>query len=138
MIEIAVGVAALLGAAAVALGYAQPLTALPIGVGTASLIALLGLLLVAHGTYRVRLKRSPGNRHRVRSSGLTGLLLVLTAVLTLGVPLAAPLLNVFKVSGFPLGYYVTAQGALVALVVLMFIHALRSDTIDEQEGARED
>lgn len=138
MIEIAVGLFALLAAAAIALGLVQPLTAFPIGIGTASLIAILGFLLVAHGVYRRRLKRAPEKRHLVRSYGLTGLLLVLAAVFTLGVPLAAPLLNAFKVAGFPLGYYMAAQGVLVALVVLMFIHALRSDTIDEQEGAREE
>jgi putative solute:sodium symporter small subunit len=47
-------------------------------------------------------------------------------------------LNQIKFLGFPLGFYMAAQGSLIAFVVMLFVFAKRQDTIDRQEGVAED
>ena len=47
-------------------------------------------------------------------------------------------LNEYKFLGFPLGFYMAAQGSLVAFVVMLFLFAKRQDTIDREEGVAED
>jgi putative solute:sodium symporter small subunit len=47
-------------------------------------------------------------------------------------------LNQIVVLGFPLGFYMAAQGSLIAFVVLLFWFAKRQDTIDRQFGVAED
>ncbi len=47
-------------------------------------------------------------------------------------------LNTFKFLGFPLGFYMAAQGSLIAFVVMLFLFAKRQDTIDREEGVAED
>ena len=47
-------------------------------------------------------------------------------------------LNGIKFLGFPLGFYMAAQGSLIAFVVMLFVFAKRQDTIDSQEGVAED
>lgn len=44
--------------------------------------------------------------------------LLLAALLTFGLPLAAPTLNAIGISGVPLGYYFAAQGALILVALL--------------------
>jgi putative solute:sodium symporter small subunit len=47
-------------------------------------------------------------------------------------------LNTISFLGFPLGFYMAAQGSLIAFVVMLFIFAKRQDAIDRQEGQAED
>lgn len=47
-------------------------------------------------------------------------------------------LNEFRILGFPLGFYMAAQGSLIAFVVMLFVFAKRQDVIDQQEGVAED
>jgi putative solute:sodium symporter small subunit len=47
-------------------------------------------------------------------------------------------LNGIKFLGFPLGFYMAAQGSLIAFVTMLFIFAKRQDTIDREEGVAED
>lgn len=47
-------------------------------------------------------------------------------------------LNEIKILGFPLGFYMAAQGSLIAFVVMLFVFAKRQDTIDREEGVAED
>ena len=44
---------------------------------------------------------------------------------------------VIPILGFPLGFYMAAQGSLVAFVVMLFIFANRQDKIDREEGVAE-
>lgn len=63
-------------------------------------------------------KESNGSpRHRKRALWWP---LLIWAVFALAVHLAAPLLNSIQVLGFPLAYYVAAQGALIVFAVLGF------------------
>ena len=47
-------------------------------------------------------------------------------------------LNEIKFLGFPVGFYMAAQGSLIAFVVMLFVFAKRQDVIDHQEGVAED
>jgi putative solute:sodium symporter small subunit len=47
-------------------------------------------------------------------------------------------LNNIVILGFPLGYYMAAQGSLIAFVILVFWFSARQDTIDREFGVAED
>jgi putative solute:sodium symporter small subunit len=47
-------------------------------------------------------------------------------------------LNAIKILGFPLGFYMAAQGSLLAFLAILFVFAARQDTIDREEGMAED
>lgn len=47
-------------------------------------------------------------------------------------------LNKIVILGFPLGFYMAAQGSLIAFVVMLFIFARKQNTIDEEHGVAED
>lgn len=138
MIETGIGILLLGLALAAGLGLGQGAIPIPLGIASSAAIAALGLLLVCHGIYRLRLKRGTGDRHWLRTSGLMWLVLALLGVFGLAVPLAAPLLNAVRLAGFPIGYYMAAQGSLVVFVIMLFAFAWRADAIDEQEGAGEE
>jgi putative solute:sodium symporter small subunit len=40
--------------------------------------------------------------------------------------------------GFPLGFYMAAQGSLIAFVVMLFVFAKQQDKIDRDHGYAED
>ena len=42
------------------------------------------------------------------------------------------------VLGFPLGFYMAAQGSLIAFVVQLFLFARQQDAIDRKHGVAED
>jgi putative solute:sodium symporter small subunit len=47
-------------------------------------------------------------------------------------------LNTIVIGGFPLGFYMAAQGSLIAFVVMLFIFASAQDSIDRKYGMAED
>jgi len=47
-------------------------------------------------------------------------------------------LNRIVILGFPLGYYMAAQGSLIIFVLLIFWFASRQDAIDREYGVAED
>ncbi len=47
-------------------------------------------------------------------------------------------LNAIVILGFPLGFYMAAQGSLIAFVVMLFVFARKQDSIDREEGVAED
>jgi putative solute:sodium symporter small subunit len=50
----------------------------------------------------------------------------------------APQLNKIVIAGFPLGFYMAAQGSLIAFVVQLFVFARQQDNIDREFGVAED
>jgi putative solute:sodium symporter small subunit len=58
------------------------------------------------------------------------LVLTLTAIL----PLVVDLLDRTSVAGFPLGYYVAAQGLLILFAIIAFRAASRIDAIDIEDS----
>ncbi|TKD36486.1 MAG: DUF4212 domain-containing protein [Mesorhizobium sp.] len=47
-------------------------------------------------------------------------------------------LNSIVIFGFPLGFYMAAQGSLIAFVVMLFWFARRQNAIDEEHHVNED
>jgi putative solute:sodium symporter small subunit len=47
-------------------------------------------------------------------------------------------LNKVTILGFPLGFYMAAQGSLIAFVVILFVFARKQDAIDREHGVAED
>jgi len=47
-------------------------------------------------------------------------------------------LNEIVIFGFPLGFYMAAQGSLIAFVVMLFWFARKQNSIDEEFGVAED
>ena len=47
-------------------------------------------------------------------------------------------LNSISIAGFPLGFYMAAQGSLISYVVLCFWNASAQNRIDEEFGVAED
>ncbi|HXF87833.1 MAG TPA: DUF4212 domain-containing protein [Xanthobacteraceae bacterium] len=45
---------------------------------------------------------------------------------------------VIPILGFPLGFYMAAQGSLIAFVVMLFVFARQQDRIDREHGVAED
>jgi putative solute:sodium symporter small subunit len=63
--------------------------------------------------------------------------LVIWAIFGYGIHLFVVPLNEIVIAGFPLGYYMAAQGSLIVFVVLIFWFAKRQDTIDREAGVAE-
>ncbi|MGQ0673519.1 MAG: sodium/substrate symporter small subunit [Hyphomicrobium sp.] len=141
MIEIVAGVliaiAGLATSVAAVLGLLEGAFPIPVGPAPAAMLAAFGLCMVAHGAYRMRVKRNGDDRHWLRTAGTASVMLLLLADLALALPLAAPFLNAFKIAGFPFGYYMAAQGSLVLIVLLLFVFASRADAVDVQEESAE-
>jgi putative solute:sodium symporter small subunit len=47
-------------------------------------------------------------------------------------------LNSIVILGFPLGFYMAAQGSLIAFVIMLFWFASAQNRIDEESGMAED
>ena len=73
-----------------------------------------------------------------RTSRLMWIILVLWVIFSFVIPAFAVQLNSIKFLGFPLGFYMAAQGSLIAYVVLCFWNARAQNKIDEEFGVAED
>jgi putative solute:sodium symporter small subunit len=73
-----------------------------------------------------------------RTSRLMWIIMALWFFFSFVVHLFAVQLNEIKFIGFPLGFYMAAQGSLIAFVVLCFWNARAQNKIDEEFGVAED
>lgn len=73
-----------------------------------------------------------------RTRTLAFVCLAIWAVFGFGIHAFAGGLNAVSVFGFPLGYYMAAQGSLIAFVILAFWFGWRQDAIDHEHGVAED
>ncbi|MBF0270130.1 MAG: DUF4212 domain-containing protein [Alphaproteobacteria bacterium] len=76
--------------------------------------------------------------HWAKTSGLMWTMLAIWFFFSFVVHMFAPSLNAIKILSFPLGFYMAAQGSLIAFVVAIFWYAKRQDAIDEEFGVAED
>jgi len=72
------------------------------------------------------------------TSGLMWTMLAIWFVAGFGVHLFATVINPIHIFGFPLGFYMAAQGSLIVFVVALFWFAKRQNEIDEEFGVQED
>jgi putative solute:sodium symporter small subunit len=68
---------------------------------------------------------------------LTFTLLVIWFIATFVVGWYARELNQVSFFGFPLGFYMAAQGSLIIYVVLIWVYALRMNRLDREYGVQE-
>jgi putative solute:sodium symporter small subunit len=73
-----------------------------------------------------------------RTSRLMWTILFWWFVFSFGVHFFAVQLNSIVILGFPLGFYMAAQGSLVAFVVLCFWNSSAQNKIDEEFGVAEE
>jgi putative solute:sodium symporter small subunit len=82
--------------------------------------------------------RATGEAYWKKTSGLMWTVLAIWFVAGFGIHLFAPSLNAIHVLGFPIGFYMAAQGSLIIFVVGLFWFARRQNQIDEEFGVQED
>lgn len=73
-----------------------------------------------------------------RTSTLMWTILALWFLFSFVIPLLAVPLNSIVIMGFPLGFYMAAQGSLIAFVVLCFWNASAQNKIDQEFGVSEE
>jgi putative solute:sodium symporter small subunit len=73
-----------------------------------------------------------------KTSRLMWTIMALWVFFSFVVPAFAVQLNQIVIAGFPLGFYMAAQGSLIAYVVLCFWNASAQNKIDEEFGVAED
>jgi len=76
--------------------------------------------------------------HWQRTKGLMIVHLVIWFIFSFVVHWFAPQLNKISVIGFPLGFYMAAQGSLIVFVVQLFVFAKQQEAIDRECGMAED
>jgi len=76
--------------------------------------------------------------HWDKSRGLMWTALVIWFVFSFGIHFFATALNNIVILGFPLGFYMAAQGSLIIFVWLIFWFAKKQNQIDEEFGVAED
>jgi len=69
---------------------------------------------------------------------LTAITLVIWFVVTYVCAFFAPQLNSIVVFGFPMGYYMGAQGSLIIFVILIFNYAFKMNRADKDFGVEEE
>jgi len=65
-------------------------------------------------------------------------MLAIWALASFGVHFFVTELNTIRFLGFPLGFYMAAQGSLIIFVVMLFVFARVQNGIDEEFGVEED
>lgn len=73
-----------------------------------------------------------------KNVALTGVLLAIWFIVTYVAGFFARDLNAITIFGFPLGFYIGAQGALVVYVVVIFYYARRMNRMDREYGVAEE
>lgn len=77
-------------------------------------------------------------KHWAKTKNLTIITLIIWFIFSFGVHIFAGALNNFTFIGFPLGFYMAAQGSLIVFVVLIFWLTYSQNKIDEEFGVAED
>lgn len=73
-----------------------------------------------------------------RTSGLMWTMLGIWFIFSFVIHFFAPALNNVSFLGFPLGFYMAAQGSLIVFVVAIFWYASKQNSIDEEFGVADE
>lgn len=76
--------------------------------------------------------------HWARTRRLMWTCLTIWAIFAFVIHFFVGVLDTVTFLGFPLGFYMAAQGSLIVFVVLIFWYAARQNAIDEEFGMAED
>lgn len=86
----------------------------------------------------VRIDPATARAYWSKTSGLMWLMLGIWVFFGFFIHLFAPSLNGIRIMGFPLGFYMAAQGSLIVFVVMLFWFARAQNKIDEDFGVAEE
>lgn len=75
--------------------------------------------------------------HWAKTRNLTYVVLVIWFIFSLVLPWFAKDLDAMTFLGFKLGYYMVVQGSLIVFVVLIVVHNMLQDSIDNEYGSGE-
>ena len=78
--------------------------------------------------------QSAGARSKGGAGRFPALPLLLWVIITIAIPLIVQPLNLIHFLGFPLGFYMLAQGGLIAFLMIAIVSAWRQDRRDAQQG----
>jgi putative solute:sodium symporter small subunit len=84
------------------------------------------------------MSQSNAEAHWSKTSKLMVTMMVLWAFFGFIVHMLVVPLNGIKLFGFPLGFYMAAQGSLIAFVIMLFWFAKAQDKVDREFGFAED
>jgi putative solute:sodium symporter small subunit len=87
---------------------------------------------------RVQVDKATFAAYWAENKRLTTITLVIWAVVSFGAIFFVETLNTVVVFGFPLGYYLGAQGSLIVFVLLIFNYARVMNAIDRKYGLHEE
>ena len=80
----------------------------------------------------------PAEGHWAKTRRLMIITLAIWAFFSFGIHIFAHQLNEIVIFGFPLGFYMAAQGSLIAFVVLIFWFAKQQNNIDREFNVDEE
>ncbi len=86
----------------------------------------------------LRIDAATARAYWKRTSGLMWTMLGIWFLASFAVHLFAPTLNAIHVLGFPLGFYMAAQGSLIVFVLQLVWFAYAQNKIDEEFGVAEE
>ena len=72
-----------------------------------------------------------------KNLAITYVLLAVWFVVTFVTSYFAPVLNEVTMLGFPLGFYMSAQGAVVVYVLIVWFYVRRMNKLDREYGVHE-
>ncbi|BBK29708.1 putative solute:sodium symporter small subunit [Stella humosa] len=85
-----------------------------------------------------KLTRDQAEAHWRKTSSLMWTILFIWFLASFGVHFFAVQLNQIVIFGFPLGFYMAAQGSLIVFVILCYWSSTAQNRIDEEFGVAED
>jgi len=80
---------------------------------------------------------SSNGNYWARTRGLMWVVLAIWFFFSFLIHFVSPSLNKIVIIGFPLGFYMAAQGSLIVFVILIFWYVKRQNAIDEEHGVSE-
>lgn len=92
----------------------------------------------ARGATSAAVDKATGEAYWKKTSGLMWIVLAIWAFAGFGIHLFAPMLNPIHILGFPLGFYMAAQGSITIFVIMLFWFAKAQDRIDRECGVAEE
>ncbi len=66
------------------------------------------------------------------------MILLIWFVISYGSAIVASYLNKITIFGFPLGYYMGAQGSLIVFVILNVLYSKKTNELDKKYGLQEE
>lgn len=132
-LETIIGVLIIVVAGLLAAGVASMVVPIgPAGLGVTLAVAGAGATIAAHGMAG-RTAQHACAAATARWRALFYALLVLT--LAAALPLIVEVLDLVSIAGFPLGYYMTAQGLLILFAIIAFRASHHLDTAGMEAAA---